>query len=245
MRCPKCGRDNPANVAFCVFCGQRLEQAPTPSPAAPQAPTVETPTLRPSEAAKAPPAYQPAYASATPAFRPFGLVLIAVYQFLQASFWILIGQNLYQAQITTLITSIGISTLPGLLGLPSEGLPSEVVGGAMRMIGLLVGAREVPAMLLLILLTLLVLLTGFLTLTGAIGLWLMAGWGRRITIWVQAPVMVLNLSMLLLLLFKGEFIRQAGLLLPSLTWPAMGIVIPILIVSYLLRPDLDHWFREG
>ncbi len=240
MRCPKCGRDNPANVAFCVFCGQRLEQAPTPSPAAPQAPTVETPTLRPSEAAKAPPAYQPAYAPATPAFRPFGLVLIAVYQFLQAPFWLLLGQTLYMAQITSLITSIGISTLPGLLG-----LPSEVVGEAIRMAGPLVGAREVIVMLLLILLTFLVLLTGFLTLTGAIGLWLMAGWGRRITIWVQAPAMVLNLSMLLLLLFKGEFIRQAGLLLPSLTWPAMGIVIPILIVSYLLRPDLDHWFREG
>jgi uncharacterized membrane protein YvbJ len=32
MFCPSCGRENPENVAFCLFCGKAMTPAATPKP---------------------------------------------------------------------------------------------------------------------------------------------------------------------------------------------------------------------
>jgi len=237
MRCPKCGRENPTGVAFCVFCGQPLERGEASQGAAKPLPA-EAATARPPEPRKAPPPAWPAHAPSPtrPAFRPFGVILIAVYQALQAPFWLLIGQSLYLSQITAITGLVGI---PGLFGI--EGAASGLIRG----VSSLVGGRAIALGLLLVLVTLLIQLTGLLMLVGAIGLWLMTAWGRRVIIWVQAPTMIVNLGMLLLILLQERNLSQPGPLLLLLIWPIIGLILPILIVAYLIQPGLDRWFQEG
>src|SRR5213083_679597 len=74
VRCPKCGTENDAEVAFCVYCGSLLPDhasAPTPAAPAPTAPSAAS-ALRP----------MPAAARAFPERRPDFVALIGVAFFL-------------------------------------------------------------------------------------------------------------------------------------------------------------------
>jgi hypothetical protein len=118
-----------------------------------------------------------------------------------------------------------------------EGLfPGEVTFG-------ITGATVVISILIAFL-TLLSLVLGLLSIAGSIGLWLLTGWGRKVTFYVQA----LTVAMYLIILFSSALsrtIRASGLLPALLLWPFVCIIISVLIILYLSGPGLDRWFREA
>lgn len=73
MRCARCGRDNPQEMQFCIYCGTRLV-ATTPT----EATGVATQQVTLQQALR-------------PAYRPFGVVFIVVYSVLSGLAWIAVS----------------------------------------------------------------------------------------------------------------------------------------------------------
>lgn len=243
MKCPKCGRENAAGVRFCVFCGAPLAAAetetkapvPTVAPAAPSPPPI--PAAPPPA-----PGMRVARELPAPAPRPLGVVLIAILQFFTGLFWLLLGQLLYLSQflglITTVVTLRAIesalsgSPLGSFLGPGNLIPPGTPTGEANR------------ALLLLILLTVLINAIGLFSVAGSVGLWLLTGWGRRVVLYLQAPMLAMYLILMLSLAFS-QMARASGVLAALLLWPFIGIFISLAVMFYLINPGLNRWFREA
>jgi hypothetical protein len=245
MKCSKCGRENAAGVRFCVFCGAPLavvkaeEKAPAPkaAPAMPSPPPSPIPAGPPSA-----PAMQVARELPAPAPRPLGVVLIAILQFFTGLGWLLFGQLLYLSQFLSLLTlSVTLAAMErALTSLPLVGPLS-----ARDWVPLGTSAGEANRILLLIaLLTVLIMGIGLLSIAGSIGLWLLTSWGRRVVLYLQAPMLVMNMILLLGLAFN-RVARESGLLAGLIIWPFIGIFVSLFVMFYLINPNLNRWFREA
>jgi hypothetical protein len=225
MKCPKCGRENAAGVRFCVFCGAPLAAAETETKA-------PVPAVAP--AAPSPPPI-PAAPPPAPGMR-------VAREFLTGLFWLLLGQLLYLSQflglITTVVTLRAIesalsgSPLGSFLGPGNLIPPGTPTGEANR------------ALLLLILLTVLINAIGLFSVAGSVGLWLLTGWGRRVVLYLQAPMLAMYLILMLSLAFS-QIARASGVLAALLLWPFIGIFISLAVMFYLMNPGLNRWFREA
>lgn len=216
MVCAACQRENPPNVQFCVGCGMRF--APVPA-------AFVSPPIVPI----APPAPQPVVAhrdgslTAIPSVRPFVVVFAAVITFLSGLGWLLGSGFLMMLAATE--TAAGSNPYSGgVLGLAHESSGEALLSPAF--------VNTVFPLLNV---------AGFLAITGAIGLWTLTQWGRRLTVGVQVFGAILGV---VILSEAGSKISQAvGL---SGFFVLLGLIVMSYsgtIIVFLLRGDADVWFH--
>jgi len=149
-----------------------------------------------------------------PAYRPFGVVFVIV------------------LSVSSALTHIACSLFAPLFA-PVVLMVTEAV----RSLGV-----ETSVIAALIVLSLLLTLLGLLEITGAIGLWLMAQWGRRLTAWLQV-VGILE-GIVLLIVSGTEQVQRQGQTGSMVVLGLLSIFGSIAILVYLLRAEMDVWFRK-
>jgi hypothetical protein len=156
-----------------------------------------------------------------PAFRPFGIVLLMVMGILTGAFSLFIAPALLYS--ATLLNSLGGSDLGGL---------------AMGMAGV---GGSTPAMG--IILAVLLGVGGVFSITGAIGLWMLALWGRQVTAAVQ--VLGILIGLMLLGTAANGAVRTSGAAgIVSIVGLA-GVLYSIGVILYLSRAPMNAWFRDA
>lgn len=158
---------------------------------------------------------RPVSATSAAPSRPFGLVFIVIYNlFGGVSFTLGALVSLF----VLALGSIGVGMVEDL----RRELGAEIVGAE-------------AGLLLFGILTELGFFLGIALMSGSIGLWKLYPWGRRIIIWLQVPLIVLNLCTMILL-------RQAVLIVFS---GAIGIVFSLFVMWYLMQKGEDWLFQRA
>ncbi len=135
MFCSKCGAQLVPGAAFCSTCGSAVASPPTPAQPVPPPPPTLHPRLIPPDPAQSPSSAPPTLfatpSAASAAFvikRPVIVTVLAVLQFIGATFWVLVGAGSLAANTTgpemgaalfvaTLFIAIGIAQVFCGLGL--------------------------------------------------------------------------------------------------------------------------------
>lgn len=156
--------------------------------------------------------------------RPFSLVFAAVVTFLTALSWLLgSGFLLFLAMMESAVGSVPFA--------------NSAVNSAQNASGSLLLSPTFVSIA-----SPLLTLAGFLGITGAIGVWALADWGRRLTTYLQAfgiLVGVLIASQAGAKMFQavglGGFCVFAGLVI---------IAYSVAIMVYLMRTEVGVWFQQ-
>lgn len=192
MRCNSCGRENPSDVRFCIYCGASLSAPVSSGQAAEPMSATATGVVRTSELV----------ATA----RPFGLVFITVWQFV----------NIGLAYAAT-----------GLISLFIVRLAEGVAAGVATEFGQTIPREVSEATALLSVLGVVLLVYGVAAITASIGLWRLWAWGRLASVVIQILNAALSVIMLLVQLFSE--LRAPGTVLMLL----VGLVMSLYFVVYL------------
>lgn len=158
------------------------------------------------------------------ASRPFGLVFAAVVTCLTALSWLLASGFL----LSLAMMESAVGSVPDA---------NSIINLAQNASGSLLLSPTFVSIA-----SPLLTLAGFIGVTGAIGLWLLTDWGRRVTTWLQAfgiLVGVLIASQAGARMFQivglGGFCVFAGLIV---------IAYSVAIMVYLMRSETSIWFQQ-
>lgn len=146
-----------------------------------------------------------------PAYRPFGIVFIVVWMIGSALTWL--GLSIFSS-VTANVAVTGRMLF-------EESPPAEAV--------------------FLYFLSVLLSFLALLSITGAIGLWLLTRWGRNLVAWLQLPSAIMGIVMLALSGVRD--IARSGLSGILAISGLLTIFISVAIVFYLLNPKTEVWFR--
>lgn len=210
--CSTCSRDNPPDVLFCIGCGSRLAAVSPPAQAA------YPPAVPVAVAGRSMPAVSGG-SGELPAYRPFGIVFLMVMGFITGYLMLIIGPlALYGS---------GMLFGAGRYGLGEMALGFAGVGGGTPVLGILLG--------------LLILVGGLLSITGAVGLWIRAQWGRQTISGVQGVGIIVGLALLAASANRAVSYSGASGIIAMLG--ALVIAYSIAVILYLNRSQMDPWFR--
>jgi len=135
--------------------------------------------------------------------------------------------------IWTIISGIGYLFLSVYIG---------IIGGFIAgAVGSLTGSEVVGTVIAV--LTILFFLLGVLMISGAIGLWQLAEWGRQLIIWTRAVELLIGF--VTLGIGSAEEIRRMGISSVLMINGLFEIVVSIIIISYLVREETKVLFQQG
>ena len=156
--------------------------------------------------------------------RPFGLVFCAVVTFLTALAWLLGSGFLTLLTITE-----------------SAANSNALSGGAMNTLQEQSGSLLLSPSFVSIGAPLLTL-AGFVGITGSLGLWSRADWGRRVTAWLQTFGVVVGL---IILSQAGTRVSQVAGLGGFFAFAGLIVIVYSAgIMAYLLRHETALWFQS-
>jgi len=153
----------------------------------------------------------PAFTGTLPAYRPFGIVFIVVWSFGAALTWL----------VLSIFSSVSVNAIVARRMLFEESLPAEAV--------------------FLYFLSILLSFLALLSITGAIGIWLLTRWGRNLVAWLQLPSIILGIVMIASAGVRD--IARSGLSGMLGLSGLLTLFISVVIVFYLLNPKTEVWFR--
>ncbi len=220
VQCARCGKENPAGNRFCVQCGAPLEGAePVASTARvdPTSPTVSAPQTSPTfpTSPAAPWILSQVAGEALQAVRADWtpeprLVACSLYVGISALFWLI-------EWLLMLMFLIGVAGVQEIVsGLGGTGLPREPRWFAfLGFLGVLVSS-----------------IAFFIASTATVGLWRQRRWAVGWT--VAAQVFNIFGSLVAIILIAIAF--GVYLVLYTLLY---GIVVPVAIIVYVLRPEVQ------
>jgi len=132
------------------------------------------------------------------------------------------------------------SVISGLSYLGSSVFISLIGGFIGEVIGAITGSGAVSAIVAI--LSILFLLLGILMISGAIGLWQLAEWGRQLIIWTR--VVEILLGFMSLGIGLSEAARQTGTGSILIISGLFEIIISIVIIAYLVREEVQVLFQQ-
>jgi len=153
----------------------------------------------------------PTLTGTLPAYRPFGIVFIVVWTFGSALTWL--GLSIFSS-VNANVAAVGRMLF-------EQSPPAEAV--------------------FLYFLSILLSFLALLSITGAIGLWLLTRWGRNLVAWLQLPSIILGIVMMASAGVRA--VARSGLSGMLVFSGLLTIFISVVIVSYLLNPKTEVWFR--
>jgi hypothetical protein len=134
--------------------------------------------------------------------------------------------------IWNVLSGLGYLLLSAYIGL---------IGGFLAgVIGAITGSERIGAIVTI--LSILSFLLGILMVSGAVGLWQLAEWGRQLTIWTR--VVEILLGFMSLGIGLSEAARQTGMGSILIISGLFEIIISIVIIAYLVREDVQILFQQ-
>jgi predicted nucleic acid-binding Zn ribbon protein len=134
--------------------------------------------------------------------------------------------------IWNVLSGLGYLLLSAYIGL---------IGGFLAgVIGAITGSESIGAIVTI--LSILSFLLGILMISGAVGLWQLAEWGRQLTIWTR--VVEILLGFMSLGIGLSEAVRQTGMGSILIISGLFEIIISIVIIAYLVREDVQILFQQ-
>jgi predicted nucleic acid-binding Zn ribbon protein len=134
--------------------------------------------------------------------------------------------------IWNVLSGLGYLLLSAYIGL---------IGGFLAgVIGAITGSESIGAIVTI--LSILSFLLGILMISGAVGLWQLAEWGRQLTIWTR--VVEILLGCMSLGIGLSEAVRQTGMGSILIISGLFEIIISIVIIAYLVREDVQILFQQ-
>jgi len=134
--------------------------------------------------------------------------------------------------IWNVLSGLGYLLLSAYIGL----IGSFLAG----VIGAITGSERIGAIVTI--LSILSFLLGILMVSGAVGLWQLAEWGRQLTIWTR--VVEILLGFMSLGIGLSEAARQTGMGSILIISGLFEIIISIVIIAYLVREDVQILFQQ-
>jgi hypothetical protein len=134
--------------------------------------------------------------------------------------------------IWNVLSGLGYLLLSAYIGL---------IGGFLAgVIGAITGSERIGAIVTI--LSILSFLLGILMVSGAVGLWQLAEWGRQLTILTR--VVEILLGFMSLGIGLSEAARQTGMGSILIISGLFEIIISIVIIAYLVREDVQILFQQ-
>jgi mannitol-specific phosphotransferase system IIBC component len=134
--------------------------------------------------------------------------------------------------IWNVLSGLGYLLLSAYIGL---------IGGFLAgVIGAITDSESIGAIVTI--LSILSFLLGILMVSGAVGLWQLAEWGRQLTIWTR--VVEILLGFMSLGIGLSEAARQTGMGSILIISGLFEIIISIVIIAYLVREDVQILFQQ-